>query len=115
MVRNVLAISAFLAILTACSAPQVASSVTTVQSDAAKVQTALNSACTDVSAAEAAVGVLGAVPAVNNVEAYANSACVAGQATAAIVSAALNDPTTVAWVEQLAAQLLALKAQVKVS
>lgn len=82
--------------------------ISTAQQDQAKVQASLNSACADVAAAEALVGVAGALPAVNNIEAYANSACTGAIATSTIVSIALNDPTTVGWVENLAAQLKAL-------
>lgn len=113
MVRNVLAISAFLAFLTACSSAQVASGVTKAQATQAQVQVALNGACAQVQAAEAIVGIAGMVPTVNNIEAYANSACIGAVATSAIVTAALNDPTTISWVENLATQLQAAVAAAK--
>ena len=103
LIRFVLAAAALAAILSACSAPQVAQ----VQTDVAKVTTALNTACADVQAAEGVVGIAGALPAINNLEAYANSACTVAGATSEIVTKAVNDPTTIAWVQNLATQIKA--------
>lgn len=103
--------AAFVVALTACSSAQVASGVSKAQTDTASLQTSLNAACATIAAVEGTANAFGAsvIPQATVIEGYAAGACLAGQATAAIVSAAVNDPTTVAWVENLATELAALK------
>lgn len=101
--RKLFLVAALAVGLAACSSAQ----VQTAQNDVTTVTAALNTACVAVQAAESAVGVVGALPAVNNIEAYANSACSVGQATSVIIGKAINDPSTVAWVENLANELQA--------
>jgi hypothetical protein len=88
-VLKLFAVLALAGALCACSAAQ----VSTAQTDVASVTAALNSACADVTS----------VPVLASVQVYVTAACVGGEATAAIVSKALSDPTTVAWVESLKA------------
>lgn len=107
MIRKIITTAAFALGLGACSNAQISA----VETGVTNVQTALNSACADVASAEAVVNAtpLGAMPQAQVIEGYASGACVAGVATADIVAKEVSDPTTLAWIENLAAQLKALK------
>jgi hypothetical protein len=94
---------ATLALVVGCTDAQVAA----VQVDVGKVQVALNSACADVAQAEAMANAFGVamIPQAATIEGFIGGSCVAGQATAALVAKAINDPATVAWTEGLATAL----------
>jgi len=101
----------FLAMLTACSTAQVQTGTTDVATVASDVQTA----CTAVNATAAAVQAspLAMVPQVASVLPYVTGSCGTAAAVAAMVSKAVTDPTTVAWINGLNADLVAVEAQVK--
>ncbi len=81
--------------------------IQTAQTDVTAVQAGLAGACADVAQAEAMANTFGValVPQAATIEGFIGGSCVAGQATAALVSKAVNDPSTVAWTENLATQL----------
>lgn len=96
--------------------------VGTAQDVANQALSALNTACTSVNAAVASANqslaanpnLAGAGAKLQNLEAYASSACTKAGATGGILAQALNDPTkvqaTVNWVLQLAPALMAIFA-----
>ena len=89
--------------LAACSAQ------TAVQ-DQAKIQDALNTGCQAVAAAQALLTpVTAALPQAQVLSGFAGGSCVAGQATAALITKALSDPSTQVWLNDLASQISALK------
>lgn len=96
--------------LTACGQTP-AQIVATVQRDQASVQADLDKACADVAAAETLANLVppvAALPQAQTIEGFIAGSCIAGQATAALVTKAVTDPTTVAWTENLATELTAL-------
>jgi len=96
-------------LLASCSATQLA----TVQNDSTVISSAISAACTDVTAASNLAAPFVAVPAIAVVLSYATASCSGATAIAALVTKAVNDPTTVAWAENLAVELKALVAQIK--
>lgn len=91
-------------VLSACSAPQVAQ----VQNGQATVAAAIQTACGDVNAAAALAAPFSAIPQVGAILDYATASCVGANAVAALVTKAINDPTTIAWTENLATQIKAI-------
>jgi hypothetical protein len=100
--RHLLA-SAILFLLAACSAEEVAK----VQGGQAAVQAAISGACADVNAANALAAPFSIIPQVGAIMDYGTAACGGATAVAALVTKAVNDPTTVAWTQNLAAQIKA--------
>jgi hypothetical protein len=95
---------AALCLLTGCTADQVAS----VQANQAKVQAAIQSACADVNSAAALAAPFSAIPQIGAILDYATASCATANAMAALTSKAVNDPATVAWAQNLAAQIRAI-------
>jgi hypothetical protein len=76
--------------------------------DIGTVATAVNGVCGDVAAAEASIAGFPLVvnsPVVENIEAYAASACAGAVGTAGIIQTASTDPTTLSWIAGLATDL----------
>ena len=90
--------------LGACNANQLA----TAESDIAKVSAAVSTACADVNAAAALAAPFGAIPQVGAILTFATASCVGANAVSGMVAKAAADPATVAWLQNLAAQIRAL-------
>lgn len=79
-----------------------------VSADQAKISTAIETACTDVTSAAALAAPFAAgSPSLASVLTFATASCGSADAVAALATKAVNDPTTVAWAENLAAELKA--------
>lgn len=104
--RSLLAIPLVLA---ACTPQQVA----TVQTDQAKIEAAIVEGCGVVNAAAAAAAPFAAVPQVGAILTFATASCATGSAVAGMVTKAVNDPSTVAWVQRLGDQLREAVAAVR--
>jgi hypothetical protein len=86
-----------------CSQQQVAQ-VQTTQTD---VQAAVQTACTDVNAAAALAAPFSAIPEVGGALVYATASCATADAVAAMATKAVDDPTTIAWLDNLASEIKA--------
>jgi hypothetical protein len=105
MLRKLLASVAVAAMLVGCSSAQVSTGAT----DVGTVATAVQTACTTVNTTATAIGAspLALIPQVAGVIPYVTAACGTAEAVAAMVSKAVSDPTTVAWITNLNTELQA--------
>lgn len=88
-----------------CGGAAPAQVVTDVQADQSKIQTAIDAACVDVNSAMALAAPFDAVPQVAAITTYGAASCGTATAISALVTKAVNDPTTIQWAENLATQI----------
>jgi hypothetical protein len=114
--RYTLSIPAFIfvaGILAACTATQIANAPAKVQGTVSRVAADIEGACMVAKTAAGIAAPFGAVPAVAGIMVYVEAACATEPAVAALVVKAVNDPSTVAWAQNLATDLSAAVAKVK--
>lgn len=87
--------------MAACTSQQVGQ----VQGGQAKIEAAIVEACGVANAAAALAAPYSAIPAVAGVIIYVQAGCGTAQAVAGLVTKAVNDPSTIAWVMKLSATL----------
>ncbi len=107
--RKLILAAALLTSLGACTAAQVKQA----QLDQATAQAKITAVCADVTGAATLAAPFSAIPQVAALLTYANASCGTATAVSALVTKAMNDPTTVAWAEALAAQIKAAGAAAK--
>jgi hypothetical protein len=108
--RSMIAVLCLLFALTACNSTQ----VPVVQSDVTKAATAIAAACQDANtAASAAAPFAPLTPVIPAITLYVQAGCGTADAIAALVAKTVDDPTTVAWAENLATELNSAIAAVK--
>jgi hypothetical protein len=78
---------------------------TQIQADQAQIQAAIVGACNKVQIAMTLAAPFAAIPQVGAVMDYGKAACFGGEAIAALTTKAVNDPRTIAWVEDLAQKI----------
>lgn len=100
--------------LSACEAPAVGppaapviptADITSAQTTVASATAKINAVCGPVSAATSLAAPFSAVPAVGALISFGSASCGSAEAIAALVGKAVNDPTTIAWAENLAGQI----------
>ena len=104
MIRYVVPLVGLLAI-GGCTQAQIDSVFTTAKADQAKIETAIGAGCAGVNAAAAVAAPFSAVPQIAALLGFATASCATAPAVAALVTKAVNDPSTELWVQQLAAQI----------
>lgn len=92
-------------LLTACSAQQIQTAATDISTIATSVQTACTAVNTTASGIQASP--LALIPEVSGVIPYVTAACGTADAVASMVQKAVDDPNTIAWIENLNADLIA--------
>lgn len=96
-------------VIGACTPQQLA----TVQTDQAKIEAAIVEGCQAVNAAATVAAPFSAVPQVGAILAFAQAGCGTAGAVAGLITKAVNDPSTIAWVQRLAEQLREAVATVR--
>ena len=91
------------AALVSCSQAQMDTAVATQ----ATIQAGLDTACASVAAAEAVANAAGVsmIPQAQTIEGFIGGSCIAGRATAALITKGLTDPATQAWTANLGTDL----------
>lgn len=87
--------------------------VEAVQANVAKAASDVNQVCGVVNTAAGVASVFSAYPPVAALEAFATVSCGSAEAVAALVQKAVNDPSTVAWAQDLATKLRAGAVEAK--
>jgi hypothetical protein len=110
MHKRIALIAALFGALVACSATSTTqtnmdASAKTVQVDQSKIAAAVTTACSDATTAAGFAAPFSAVPEVAGVVTFVNAGCGTADAVSALVSKAVNDPSTIAWAEKLAGQV----------
>ncbi len=90
--------------LAACTPDQ----ITGAQDTQAKIANAIGVGCAAVNNAATLAAPFSAVPQVGAILLYANASCADAGAVSALVSKAIADPTTIAWVEKLKTDIKAV-------
>lgn len=121
--RNLFLTTAIVLALAGCSATTsvtpttvsagVSAGVATVQVDQAKIASAVTGACGDATAAASLAAPFSAIPQVAGVLTFITAGCGTADAVAALTTKAVNDPSTIAWAEGLAAQVQSAVTAVK--
>ena len=99
--------------LAACSSTQTSTDVAKVQGAVTTVASQVESACGVAAAAASVAQPFAAVPAVGDILSFEAAACGTAPVVAGMVAKAVVDPTTVAWIENLATELNTAMADVK--
>jgi hypothetical protein len=91
--------------LNACTPQQVATGFDKAQDVQAKIEAAIVEGCGAVNAAAAIAAPFAAVPQVGAILSFAEAGCGTAGAVSALVTKAVNDPSTILWTQRLAGQL----------
>jgi hypothetical protein len=94
--------------LAACTTATVDRDIAKAQSVVAQAATDIGAACGAVNAAAGFAAPFSAIPQVGSILMFATASCGGADAIAALTAKAINDPSTVAWAQNLAAQIKTL-------
>lgn len=108
--RNLLLAGAATIALFGCTAATVDRDIAKAQAVVTQAANDIGTACGAVNAAASVAAQFATIPQVGSVLMFATASCGGAGAIAALTAKAINDPSTVAWAQNLAAQIRELAA-----